>query len=68
MKKIIRNAVTCNNCGDMLRSKELYDYRVCSCRSVKISGGFNRLDRFSPEANYTEQSLFWEIKEDKKSS
>lgn len=63
MKKITKNQITCKSCGEILQSKGLYDYRVCSCRASKISGGFNRLDRFCNSDNYIEQSRFWEIKE-----
>ena len=31
MPKIIRNAIRCKNCGDIIESKTVHDFKFCSC-------------------------------------
>ena len=33
------NAVTCNRCGNTIRSKNRHDFVWCSCGSVAVDGG-----------------------------
>ena len=37
--KIIRNAIKCKNCGDVIESKYRHDYKECSCGSCFVDGG-----------------------------
>ena len=62
MQKIIRNAIKCNHCGDIIESKYRHDFVTCSCGCVSVDGGKDYLRRCfkdSPE-DYTEMSEFTE--------
>lgn len=47
MGKIIRNAIQCTKCGDIIESTHVHDYKTCSCGSVSIDGGLLYLRRGS---------------------
>lgn len=44
-KKIKINKIKCNHCGDIIVSKSVYDFKVCSCGSVAVDGGNEYLRR-----------------------
>ena len=39
MRKIIRNAIRCNHCGDVIESTYRHEYVPCSCGQVAVDGG-----------------------------
>lgn len=39
MRVIIKNAIRCLKCGDIIESGSVHDYRECSCGSCAIDGG-----------------------------
>lgn len=45
MKRIIKNAVRCKKCGDIIESKFTHDFILCSCKSIGIDGGKDYLTR-----------------------
>ncbi|MCH5325471.1 MAG: hypothetical protein J1E39_09705 [Eubacterium sp.] len=45
MKKIIRNAIRCKKCGDIIESKSVHDFKTCSCGAVSVDGGHEYLRR-----------------------
>lgn len=45
MQKIIKNCIKCNNCGDVIESVSVHDFKVCSCGRVGVDGGHNYLRR-----------------------
>lgn len=45
MKKIVRNAVRCKHCGDVIESVHPHDFKFCSCGSVAVDGGHAYLKR-----------------------
>lgn len=45
MQKIIKNAIRCVNCGDIIESKTVHDFVWCSCRKVAVDGGHDYLRR-----------------------
>lgn len=45
MKRIIRNAIRCNHCGDVIESVHRHDYVQCSCGKVAVDGGREYLRR-----------------------
>lgn len=45
MRKIIRNAIRCNHCGDVIESTYRHDYVQCSCGKVAVDGGKDYLRR-----------------------
>lgn len=44
-RKIKRNAIRCNHCGDEIESVHVHDFRWCSCGSVFVDGGREYLRR-----------------------
>ena len=59
-KRIIRNAIKCNTCGDVIESTSQHDFKSCSCGRVSVDGGLDYLRRcFKDSLNdYTELSEF----------
>ena len=45
MPKIIRNAIRCKKCGDIIESKTVHDFKFCSCGSCAVDGGHDYLRR-----------------------
>ena len=37
--KIKRNMIRCKKCGDIIESKSVHDFQMCSCGSCYIDGG-----------------------------
>ena len=50
MKKIVRNAIRCKACGDVIESKTEHDFHTCSCGRVSVDGGHNYLRRTFTES------------------
>ena len=44
-EKLVRNAVRCLKCGDVVESKHRHDFQICSCRSVFTDGGTDYIRR-----------------------
>ena len=62
-KKLIRNAIKCNHCGDVIESKHRHDFKECKCGTVFVDGGLDysrRGFKNSPD-DYTDLSEFKEI-------
>ena len=38
-RKIKRNAIKCNHCGDVIESTHTHDFKWCSCETVAVDGG-----------------------------
>ena len=36
MPRIIRNAIRCKKCGDIIESKTVHDFEFCSCGSCAV--------------------------------
>lgn len=56
--EILRNAIRCNYCGNVIESEYRHDMRWCECRAVAVDGGHSYLKRSfvnSPK-DYTELS------------
>lgn len=63
MGKIIRNAIKCNKCGEIIESESVHDFKFCSCGACAVDGGHEYLRRCGALENWTELS---EFREDKK--
>ena len=64
MKKIIRNALRCNHCGDVIESCYTHDFKYCKCRTCFVDGGHEYLRRGAPSKDdFTELSEVVEIDE-----
>ena len=65
MRKIKRNAIRCNHCGDVIESASRHSYVKCSCGAVAVDGGTDYLRRSyrnSPE-DYTDLSEYEEVEQ-----
>ena len=43
--KIIKNAIQCKNCGDVIESTSVHDFKFCKCKSCFVDGGHSYLRR-----------------------
>ena len=58
-ERIIRNAIQCRRCGDVIESKSVHDFVTCSCGACCVDGGREYLRRCcinEPEKDYIELS------------
>ena len=62
MKKIIKNAIKCNSCGDVIESKHTHDFKWCKCKKAAVDGGLDYLRRCGNPENITELSEYAEAK------
>lgn len=42
---IVRNAIQCKHCGDIIESTYTHDYQECSCGACAVDGGHEYLRR-----------------------
>ena len=42
---IIRNAIQCKKCGDIIESVSAHDFKTCSCGACSVDGGHYYLRR-----------------------
>lgn len=43
--RIIKNAIKCKKCGDIIESTYCHDFVTCSCGAVSVDGGKEYLSR-----------------------
>lgn len=61
MRKIKRNAIKCNHCGDVIESTHVHDYKECSCGTVAVDGGKQYCKRcFKNSPDDFEDLIEWE--------
>ena len=65
LKKIIKNSIKCNLCGDIIVSKHNHDKVTCKCGACSVDGGNSYLKRGYKNSNddFTELSKYVEINE-----
>jgi DNA-directed RNA polymerase subunit N (RpoN/RPB10) len=75
--RIIRNAIRCVKCGDVIESTHVHDFRYCKCGTVAVDGGREYLRRINlgayedlsitedmqPEVKKTRAELLGEIRQ-----
>ena len=61
MRKIIKNSIKCNLCGDIIESKFRHHYVECSCGACFVDGGqaYQRIG-YKEVDSYTDLSLYEE--------
>ena len=65
-KKLIRNAIKCNHCGEVIESKHVHDFKWCSCKTVAVDGGLSYVKRIfknSPD-DFTDMCEYKEVEVD----
>ena len=71
MRKIIKNAIQCKLCGDIIESTDRHQYVTCKCGVCAVDGGHDYLRRyFNDKSCYVDLSETIEIsaEEEKKES
>ena len=60
MRKIIRNAIRCNLCGDIIESTYRHDFVTCKCGRCSVDGGLDYVRRGCVHSrdDFTERSAF----------
>ena len=67
MRRIIKNSVKCNLCGDIIVSESVHDFKFCKCGAVSVDGGNDYLRRtYKNPDDYTELSEYEETESDEK--
>ena len=59
MYKIIKNAIRCKHCGDIIESTYHHEFVTCSCGCCSVDGGLDYLRRgfiHSKDEDYTDLS------------
>lgn len=56
MEKIIVNKAKCKKCGDIIESKEVNDFKRCTCGSIAIDGGQEYIKRVGNKDDIIELS------------
>lgn len=62
-KKLIKNAIKCNHCGDIIESKYTHDFKWCKCKTVHVDGGLSYAKRgfVNSPNDYTDLSEWVEV-------
>lgn len=53
------NAVQCNECGEVIRSRNRHDYRYCKCGSIFVDGGSWYARRGGDMKDYTDLTEYY---------
>jgi hypothetical protein len=65
MRKIIKNAIQCKLCGEVIESKHVHDFVQCKCGACAVDGGHEYLRRcFRDKDCYIDLSESIEISEE----
>ncbi|MGI5947036.1 MAG: DUF7695 domain-containing protein [Lachnospiraceae bacterium] len=60
MKKIKRNAIRCNHCGDVIESRNSHDFVTCTCGTCAVDGGLDYLRRMGNDGDFEELAEYEE--------
>ena len=67
MRKIIRNAIQCKFCGDIIESTYRHEYVQCKCGACAVDGGHDYLRRsFRDKDCYLDLSVTEAVSEEDK--
>lgn len=44
-RRILKNALKCLRCGDIIESKHRHDFQTCSCGNFSVDGGHDYIRR-----------------------
>lgn len=67
MRRIVKNAIRCKYCGEVIESTSVHDFKFCSCESVAVDGGHDYLRRCfkTSQDDYDELSEYIDLEDDK---
>ena len=55
--KIIKNAIRCLKCGDVIESVSVHDFKFCSCQACAVDGGKEYLRRVGEMEDWEDVSI-----------
>ena len=55
--KIIQNKIKCKNCGDVIESFSVHDFKFCRCGYIAIDGGKDYLRRCGNPESFEDLSV-----------
>ena len=58
---IVKNAIRCKHCGDIIKSTYRHDFKFCSCHRCAVDGGLDYLRRCGGPDDWEDLSEFKEI-------
>lgn len=65
MRKIIKNAIQCKLCGEIIESTYRHDFVQCKCGACAVDGGHDYLRRcYKEDGCFIDLSVTEEIKEE----
>ena len=63
-EKILKNQIRCKQCGEVLESTHVHDFKMCSCGACGVDGGLAYLRRlYKTEGCYEELSVVEQVNE-----
>ena len=57
MQRIVRNAIRCKKCNDIIQSKRRHDFKCCKCGAVAVDGGLDYLRRIGNQEDWEELNI-----------
>ena len=60
-KLIIKNAIKCKKCGDIIESKYTHNFVTCSCGACSVDGGLDYLRRCGNLNDWEDLSEYKEV-------
>ena len=63
MEKIIRNAIRCKLCGDIIESVHHHDFKQCKCGACCVDGGHLYLRRGWDPSFGSKEDVFEDLSE-----
>lgn len=58
---IVKNAIRCKHCGDIIESTYHHDFKFCSCHRCAVDGGLDYLRRCGGPDDWEDISEFKEV-------
>lgn len=62
--RIVKNAIRCKICGDIIESKSVHDFKYCSCGKCAVDGGHDYLRRCGNLEDWEDLSVCEEVEKD----
>ena len=57
-QRIYSNKIKCKRCGDVIESRSVHDFKMCSCGAVAVDGGHEYLKRSADSpSDFTDLSI-----------
>lgn len=57
-RRLVRNAVKCGKCNDIIESKHRHDFVTCPCGNVSVDGGLDYARRVFQTTDWTDLSEY----------